>query len=700
MTNGQKIFAFLFAVGIGAALSLCPPPAHAAGCTSGQLIRASSPSVYYCGADGKRYVFPNQSTYSTWYSDFSSVERISDEALAAVPIGGNVTYKPGVRMVKITTSSRVYAVAAGGILRAVASEAVAEQLYGADWNRQIDDVPDAFFVNYLVGADITDASQFSPATVRAGAISIGADRRINVPTGSSPTAAQGVTMTLSPDVTSLSSGDSATITVTANDASGISTVSIFLNGNLLKLCEVGGGETSATCSKVVYGGDFADGAILNIYGQEVSRYGIRTATATRAVTAHGGGANDSGSVTLSFSSDKTTLKADETVTVTASAHDPAGLSSVSVFVNGALVQRCSQNGVVTNASCSSVIYASNYPAGSTVAVYGQEINANGTPTLSASSSLAVTSDSSTNGSASISFSPDATTLKADETMDVTVEAYDRLGFTELSVYVNGARVQSCGQSGVSTRGRCTATLYGTSYAVGSVISIYGRATNTDGQSYDTATRSVTITAGSTSNNSVSLSFSPYAQYLAAGQITTVTATARFAHSVSAVEIYVNDALAKTCTLSGSSATATCSVALNGSNYASGSTVTVYAEARSTGGESGKSATSTLNITSASSSAGSVSLFVSPTLSTISGTQSVTVTANAYDPSGLASVDIYVNGSSVRSCSQVGSWPTGASCSYTLSAGNYSPNTNLNIFGRGISTLTTATSSATTTIRVE
>jgi len=124
-------------------------------CTSNTLIKTEdSPAVYYCGQDGKRYVFPNEKTYYSWYSDFSSVTIITPDQLAAIPIGGNVTYRSGMRMIKVTSSPTVYAVGQGGVLRPISSEAVAVALYGADWNTKIDDISDAFFVNYTTGAEL------------------------------------------------------------------------------------------------------------------------------------------------------------------------------------------------------------------------------------------------------------------------------------------------------------------------------------------------------------------------------------------------------------------------------------------------------------------------------------------------------------------------------------------------------------------
>lgn len=128
-----------------------------ANCSPGSLIRTPLvASVYYCGADGKRYVFPNLQTYNTWYDNFSGVETVSVETMAKIMLGGNVTYRPGIKLVKIQTDSRVYAVDLGGTLRLVVTPEIAEKYYGALWNKNVEDIPDAFFTNYKLGQAITN----------------------------------------------------------------------------------------------------------------------------------------------------------------------------------------------------------------------------------------------------------------------------------------------------------------------------------------------------------------------------------------------------------------------------------------------------------------------------------------------------------------------------------------------------------------
>ena len=122
-------------------------------------------AVYYIGSDGKRHAFPNSKIFFTWYKDFSGVRIITAEQLASIPLGTNVRYKPGSRMVKFTTDPKVYAVDANGVLRWVKTEAAAKALYGDNWNAMIDDMSDAFFSNYSFGKDIETSADFNVSMV-------------------------------------------------------------------------------------------------------------------------------------------------------------------------------------------------------------------------------------------------------------------------------------------------------------------------------------------------------------------------------------------------------------------------------------------------------------------------------------------------------------------------------------------------------
>ena len=169
----------------------------ASAATAGDLIKLqcaptagmSDPcrAVYYLGLGDKRYVFPNEKVYMSWYSDFSNIKIITEANMAAYGIGGNVTYRPGIKLVKLTTNPKVYAVDANGTLREVVSETIAIALYGSDWSRTVEDLPDTFWVNYTVGSPINSVSDYNKANTIASAPSISVDKSSSVTPTPTPT---------------------------------------------------------------------------------------------------------------------------------------------------------------------------------------------------------------------------------------------------------------------------------------------------------------------------------------------------------------------------------------------------------------------------------------------------------------------------------------------------------------------------------
>ena len=141
------------------------------GVNPGELVKvAGGTTVYYVGADSKLYVFPNEKVYYSWHEDFSAVKIISSADLAKFGWGGLVTYRPGIKLVKFSISPAVYSVAQGGVLRKLKDENMAKEMYGDNWNKQIDDVNEAFIFSYTFGDGLknvgdynsSEASQLTP----------------------------------------------------------------------------------------------------------------------------------------------------------------------------------------------------------------------------------------------------------------------------------------------------------------------------------------------------------------------------------------------------------------------------------------------------------------------------------------------------------------------------------------------------------
>lgn len=113
-------------------------------------------SIYYIAADGKRHIFPNESVYRSWYCDFSEVKAMSAEDLAKYDIGSNVTYRPGLRMLKFVASPVVYMIQSGRTLRPIYDEATAAKFFGKNWAKQITDVEETFYKDYTIGEMLYD----------------------------------------------------------------------------------------------------------------------------------------------------------------------------------------------------------------------------------------------------------------------------------------------------------------------------------------------------------------------------------------------------------------------------------------------------------------------------------------------------------------------------------------------------------------
>lgn len=153
----------IFAALLGLAFAL-PAQATVLGIGNGDLIKIKNDNnpattgdtvVYYLDRDWKRHPFPNLQVFYSWYHDFLPVKEISAEDMAQFKMGSAITYRPGTRLVKIPSVPKVYAVEPGGSLRWIESEDVAKTLYGADWNKRVDDVGESFFGSYHEGLPMT-----------------------------------------------------------------------------------------------------------------------------------------------------------------------------------------------------------------------------------------------------------------------------------------------------------------------------------------------------------------------------------------------------------------------------------------------------------------------------------------------------------------------------------------------------------------
>jgi hypothetical protein len=148
-------FATIFSM-VGFSAFVAPLTASAStDLSAGDLIVGETLStVYYYGSDSQRYAFPNEKTFFSWYDNFDGVVSITDDELADITMAGNVVYRPGTNWIKVTSIDTVYVVSTDGAIHPILDEATAEALGGTEWNTMIHDVPDVYFADYTVGAEL------------------------------------------------------------------------------------------------------------------------------------------------------------------------------------------------------------------------------------------------------------------------------------------------------------------------------------------------------------------------------------------------------------------------------------------------------------------------------------------------------------------------------------------------------------------
>lgn len=143
----------------------------------GSLIKvANKTAVYYLGHDGKRYVFPDDKVFNSWYANFNDVVTITAAQMGAYNLGGNITVRPGTKLVQfvgydvkgkmVVDDPKVYTLEPGGILRWIKTGAIAATLFGSTWEQRIVPVHNVMYGNYTAGSAIDSATYPSGAVVK------------------------------------------------------------------------------------------------------------------------------------------------------------------------------------------------------------------------------------------------------------------------------------------------------------------------------------------------------------------------------------------------------------------------------------------------------------------------------------------------------------------------------------------------------
>lgn len=453
---------------------------RAATLNAGDLIKASGQAVYYYTSDGKRFVFPNEKTYFTWYSSFSNIKTISDSELAAITIGGNVTYRPGKYLVKITTDPKVYAVDTNGALRWVTTEALAKTLYGLDWAKKVQDIPDAFFVDYGEGSAITSASHYDVAAVLASQPTISSEIVPSVPTSTSmdPVIDRGIVKTSTVNV-----NDLFRITIDSNPSTGYSWKPTFDSTYLSFVTSTYVAPTSTAYG--VSGTEKFDFRALketdhtDIVLDYIRPFETNVAPAERRTFRMTISPKPVDTSDISLSLSKTQAQANESVTITASTtiQNP---KAIRLVINNAPLQDCT-----TGANCSATFTIPATGAAASYAISASVVGQDGSSATTTKTVTVVTQQTSDNISLTIS----KPMIRPGETVDITVDPQGVVNAREITIFVDSYSVKRCQNN--PTTCKFSNTISG---SIGSTHTVYATLTSNAGLSYQTVTKSVQIAA--------------------------------------------------------------------------------------------------------------------------------------------------------------------------------------------------------------
>lgn len=430
--------------------AILPSTGHAN--VADSLIKASGPSVYYVGQDQKRYAFPTEATYKTWYEDFSTVQTVSDQTLATYPLVGNVTYRPGTRLIKITTDPKVYAVARRGVLRWIQTETLARALYGDTWAQQIDDISDSFFINYRVGTPIASISDFNRAEERSAAFSISANQ-IPLPPPSPtlppdpsslpPVASSTPPVLPSPPTTSSSPftislqtsvprpiyGQSFTLRAEATPANQVLRTKIYLDDILLRTCDY-----YICASDILI--PITDTQPSHQARVEVDSTSGIMSSSTLQIQASGG------SSYINLILRRPDVEPNGYRELIAQVSSEFLARDLDIYLDGGRIRSC---GALQECRYSE---RETSTLGTVHSAFVVATDRNGVTARSETKTFTVVA----NDSPIIEVNPDKTSLYVNERMDVTVSASDDDGIQQTTISLDGSVIKTCAAS------TCTATI--------------------------------------------------------------------------------------------------------------------------------------------------------------------------------------------------------------------------------------------------
>jgi hypothetical protein len=262
-------------------------------------------------------------------------------------------------------------------------------------------------------------------------------------------------------------GESVTFTAGAWAQNGLNTVDIIVNGQTKRTCSLNRAYGNQECSITINGNDYSAGSNVNVNARVTDANGIVGWSDTKNLYIQDSGTsgtNDTSGTNVQptvwdYTDGNSFITIDESTKYTVGAWDANGISTITIYVNGAAQTPCSFGTGYGNLTCSYNLVGVRYPVGSAIFMNalvrdttgkeswttGRTVNVMGTGTTTVK-------DYANNGAVN-SWSDHGTTFRAADLITVSGSGSDPDGVNRTEIYVNAKLIKSCNDSG-----SCSATV--------------------------------------------------------------------------------------------------------------------------------------------------------------------------------------------------------------------------------------------------
>ncbi len=416
----------------------------------------------------------------------------------------------------------------------------------------------------------------------------------------------------------------------------------------------------------------------------------------------------------------TTLITNQNVGFYVGANDGDGINRIEIVVNGGVRQTCNLGNAMGNQTCATRLFGNDYSPGTSIFVNAKITDSRGNVAWTSGTTILRANDGVTtppnngsnnaNPSVWTSFSPSDTTLRVNQNVTFTGNAWDNDGIRRIEIFVNGSVKRSCEFGTAFGNQSCAVTLFANDYTNGTNVAVNAQATDAFGrETWSDMTNFFRANDGSSNTPStLSVWTDPSATTLTANQHVTFNARAQDADGLHIIELYVNDSPLLTCPIGAYMRARqpheiydahTCREEVFANNYPLGSTIVLKALMRDS---LGNVTSRSLNIFRANDAGSNgtnpaiLSIWTQPTSRTLVANQMITVNVSAQDHDGLQRLEWYVDGTFVRTCTPPNPLDR-VTCDYGIHGDHYAPGATVRVNARAIDVFGNATWTETVTL---